>query len=201
VPANGAAEHKRALREQVLAARAALAPAERARRSAAIGAHLLALPQLAHARTIAAYLSFGEEFDTAAVIAHWLARGQRVALPRVVDHHLPASRHLALHAVADIASDTIAGRWGIREPDPQRCPPVRAEDLDAVLVPGLAFDASGGRLGYGAGYYDRLLAGVRADCLIVAAAFSLQCVAQVPMQAHDRRIALLVTEDGPRRSP
>ena len=199
MPVPGTGESKRTLRTRILAARAALGPAERARRSASISAHLIALPELGEARLIAAYLAFGDEFDSTLPIAHWLVQGQRIALPRMVDHHLPASRHLALHTVTDIARDTVAGRWGIREPDPQRCAPVRVDQLDAVLVPGVAFDATGARLGHGAGYYDRLLAGVRPDCVRVAAAFSLQCIEQVPMEPHDRRVTLLVTEDGPLR--
>lgn len=191
---------KQALRERVQAARAALAPEARAAESAAACARLLAMPPWAGARTLAAYLSIGEEFDTAALVREALRSGRRLLLPRIVDPRSRATRHLVLHEVRDPDADTVAGPWGIREPDPGRCPEVPAAAAELVLVPGLAFDATGGRLGYGAGYYDRLLAQVGDSCVKVAAAFELQCVDRVPMQAHDRRIDWLVTAAAARRT-
>jgi 5-formyltetrahydrofolate cyclo-ligase len=75
-----------------------------------------------------------------------------------------------------------------------------AEEIDFALVPGLGFDRRGGRLGYGGGFYDRLLAGLRA--FRVAAAFSVQMIDAVPMAPHDQYVDLVVTESGlirPRR--
>src|SRR5262249_50098992 len=106
-----------------------------------------------------------------------------------------AARRLALHQVRDLERDLRAGTWGIREPDPTRCQTVAPVAIDFVLVPGLAFDPDGGRVGYGAGYYDRLL-GEWPEPLppLVAAAFDLQVVPVVPMAATDHRVDLVVTE-------
>lgn len=191
---------KRALRTRMRAARAALTPEARAAESAAACKRLLAMPPWTGSRTLAAYLSIGEEFDTAALVREALRSGRRLLLPRIVDPHSRDTRHLILHEVRDPDVDTVAGPWGIHEPDPGRCPEVPAAAADLVLVPGLAFDATGGRLGYGAGYYDRLLAQVGDGCVKVAAAFELQCVDRVPMQAHDRRIDWLVTAASARRA-
>ena len=79
---------------------------------------------------------------------------------------------------------------------PARCPAIDPTEVDLVLLPGVAFDRRGGRLGHGAGCYDRLLPGLRPDCVRVAAAFSLQVVPEVPVEPHDQRFQRLVTEDG-----
>jgi 5-formyltetrahydrofolate cyclo-ligase len=114
----------------------------------------------------------------------------------VVEAESRARRHLVLHQVGDIDRDTRPGRWGIREPDPARCPAIDPLEVDLVLLPGVAFDRRGGRLGYGAGFYDRLLTRLRTDCVRVAGAFSLQVVAEVPLEPHDQRFQCLVTEAG-----
>lgn len=173
----------------MLAARDAVLPRWRQSASQSITARLSALPEWAAATTVLAYSSFGSEFATDALLASVLARGRRLVLPRV--QRKPWS--LTLHVVTSTESDLIAGAWGIREPDPGRCPALAPDEIDCVLVPGVAFDARGGRLGYGGGFYDRLLG--RTDrASLIAAAFSLQLVPSVPMAAHDRRIPLIVTE-------
>lgn len=189
-------EGKPALRARMLAARAALGTDARAQASADIAGHLLRLPALFTAGTLSAYVGFDSEIDTAPVLAAVLAQGKRLVLPRVVDADSRQRRHLVLHHVGDVDRDTRPGRWGIREPDPALCPVVDPLDVDCILLPGVAFDRAGGRLGYGAGFYDRLLASARPDCLRLAAAFSIQVVPQVPLEPHDQRIQRLVTEHG-----
>ena len=87
------------------------------------------------------------------------------------------------------------GPWRIPEPDPARCDLAAPADIDFILVPGVAFDPDGGRLGYGAGYYDRLLAAWPAPLpALVALAFEIQIVPAVPVLAGDHRVDLIVTE-------
>jgi len=164
--------------------------------SAAIIGHLLRLPSLFTAGTVSAYVGFDTEIDTTDFLAKILAQGKRLVLPRVVDMDSRERRHLLLHQVGDVERDTLPGRWGIREPDPALCPAIDPLEVDFLLMPGVAFDRSGGRLGYGAGFYDRLLAAARPDCLRVAAAFSVQVVENVPLEPHDQRIQRLITENG-----
>jgi 5,10-methenyltetrahydrofolate synthetase len=196
LPEDTVRERKRALRARALAARAALEPAARAAEAQDATARLLALPAWSAARTVAAYLSIDAEFDTGPLVREILGSGRRLVLPRVVDPRSPAARRLVLHAVADPRTDTLAGPWEIREPDPRRCPEVAVDTVDLLLMPGLAFDRQGGRLGYGAGYYDRLIAATGPGCVRVALAFGVQCVPEVPMQSHDQRIDWLVTAEG-----
>jgi 5-formyltetrahydrofolate cyclo-ligase len=105
---------------------------------------------------------------------------------------------LALHAVSDPERDLAPGCFGIDEPICERCPERSLADVDFVLVPGLAFDRLGGRLGYGGGFFDYIL-NVRTDLIesgaVVAVAFGLQIVDRVPLAGWDMRVPLIVTED------
>ena len=177
------------MRLSVLAARDALPLRWRQTASQRITRRLAEVSEWTTASTVLAYASLGSEFDSTAVLASVLASGRRLVLPRV--RRTPWS--LSLHVVTVLDQDLVASAWGIREPDPDRCPVLDLRDVDCVLVPGVAFDARGGRLGYGGGFYDRLLAGAGGVSLI-AAAFSLQLVPSVPMAAHDRRVPIIVTE-------
>jgi 5-formyltetrahydrofolate cyclo-ligase len=105
-----------------------------------------------------------------------------------------AARALALHRVDDPAGQLRPGMWGIPEPDPARAPTVAPAEVEFVLVPGVAFDPRGGRLGYGGGYYDRLLTAVATDTPRVAAAFEVQMVDEVPMAPGDQRVDRVITE-------
>ena len=180
---------KRELRMRVLAARAALPQPWRERASRVITETLAALPEFTKATTVLAYASFGSEFDTKQLLHAVVAGGRRLVLPRVQR----APTRLSLHVVTSLEHDLVESAWGIREPDPQRCLELTMDDVDCVLIPGVAFDARGGRLGYGGGFYDRLLAGGGNPGLI-AATYSVQCVQAVPMAVHDRRVPIIVTE-------
>src|SRR3712207_8849667 len=93
--------------------------------------------------------------------------------------------------------DLLAGTWGIREPRLDRCARVEPHIIDFVLVPGLAFDSWGGRLGYGGGFYDKLLADGLSPCTwLVAGAFECQMVEKIPLNEHDMPMDVVVTENG-----
>ena len=180
---------KVALRQRVLAARDVLPAAAQAAASAAIGARILARADFMSARTVLLTLPFGSEWDTIAVVRAALAAGKTVTMPRVD----PATRTLVLHAICDPARDVLAGYRDIPEPRPA-CLPVSVDAIDFVLVPGVAFDRAGRRLGYGGGYYDRLLPLLPARAARVAGAFEVQLVDHVPAAPHDVAIDAVVTE-------
>jgi 5-formyltetrahydrofolate cyclo-ligase len=104
-----------------------------------------------------------------------------------------ARRRLELLQVTSIERDTDAGVWGIREAR-SNCPAVATDSVDLVIVPGLAFDPAGERIGYGGGYYDELLPRLAPRCWRIAPAFDVQIVALVPSAAHDQRVDLILTE-------
>ena len=142
------------------------------------------------------YVSFGEELQTSDAIAECLAVDGpgRVVVPFCVGDTLGL---WGLRTFEELEP----GTWGILEPSRavrhEHCEQlVSPGTLDLIVVPGLAFDRSGGRLGYGKGYYDRLLAEARPDALRVGLCFDCQLIDEVPSAAHDQRMDYLVTETG-----
>jgi 5-formyltetrahydrofolate cyclo-ligase len=124
------------------------------------------------------YAPLPGELDLWPLAADALAGGKTVALPRFV----PARRSYIACQVQDLERDLEPGHFGIREPG-ARCPPILLNGLDLLLVPGVAFDLHGRRLGRGKGFYDQLLAGVRG--LKCGVAFEQQLVDAVPAGRND----------------
>jgi len=186
--------------------RDALSPAERRALSARIAAHAVdawvrgvfawsAPPAGLRPLRLAAYAAFRSEADVMDVARWCWNGGVPVAMPRVD----AAAKTMTLREVKD-ERELRPGAYGIPEPDAS-APPMPLVPGTLVLVPGLAFDAAGRRLGYGAGYYDRLLAAFRTEIeagtiVLAAPAFSLQVAEAVPAAPHDIRVHFLVTENG-----
>jgi 5-formyltetrahydrofolate cyclo-ligase len=181
-------EAKLTLRRAVLARRDALAPDARAQAGAMIVAGIAALPTFASARMVLLTLPFRSEWDTLPLVRQVLATGRTVAVPRVN----ATTRMLELHAIADLDRDVGTGHQGIPEPL-AHCTAVAPGAIDWVLVPGVAFDRAGRRLGYGGGYYDRLLPLLASDAARIAGAFDLQIVDRVPAGPHDVTVDAIVT--------
>ena len=180
---------KAALRQGILARRDAAGVASRSSHSQTIMQKLFAFPAYRKADMVAAYVSFGSEFDTSAFLARVLADGKQLLLPRMIR----TQRALELRQVTDLVADLVAGVWGIREPA-ERCPIVSADKVGFMLVPGVAFTSGGARLGYGGGFYDGLLASLDRRIARIAAAFDLQVVDHIPEGPHDQRVDRVVTE-------
>jgi 5-formyltetrahydrofolate cyclo-ligase len=182
-------EAKAALRRTVLRRRDALPGAERALLSGRIVATVLDLPAYQAADVVLAYAAFGTELQTDGLLRRVLADGKVLVLPRV------EGGGLGLYEVRDLSGDLVPGTWGIREPEPDRCPRADAGGVDFALIPGVAFDRKARRLGYGGGYYDRLLAGgLPEGTPLVSGAFEVQMVDEVPTDPHDAPVDVVVTE-------
>lgn len=173
-------ETKRTLRAALLAARAALTPAQRSAAAAAIAARVLDLPEVASARTVAAYVGVGTELPTLPLLAALRDRGVEVLLPLLgSDGSLSWGRW----------SGTLAeGPRGLLEPP---AADTSLAGADVVIAPGVAYDALGRRLGRGGGSYDRALPAVRVP--VVALALDSEIVESVPVEPHDRRVDVMVT--------
>ncbi len=178
---------KATLREALLAARRALRPEDRLARSRDIARRVADLPSFARARTVGLYEPMGAEVDTAELARVAVSAGKRVAYPRMT----PGERCLAY---AECRRDAlVGGALRTREP-PAGAPQVPLEDLDFVVVPGVAFDARGRRLGRGRGHYDATLAALPPGAARVGIAFELQIVADIPEEPHDAPLDAVVTE-------
>lgn len=171
---------KRRLRSRILAERAALPEDVREALSAAIAARLLALPEVASARVVAAYVGTGTELPTLPLLDALRARGVTVLLPVLLDDD-------AL-AWGTYDGSLVAGRRGLLEPGGRDA---SLAEADVVVVPGVAYDAHGRRVGRGGGSYDRALASVTA--LVVGLARDEEVVAEVPVEPHDVPVGVVVT--------
>jgi 5-formyltetrahydrofolate cyclo-ligase len=180
---------KRELRSRVVRERDAKPESDRAVASNAIADSLSSRDDFASSGTVLLTLPFGSEWDTRALLAVALARDKIVALPRVNR----ATRMLEICAIIRPEQDVAPGYRGIPEPR-AHCAALDVASIDWVLVPGVAFDRCGHRIGYGGGYYDRLLPLLRAGTRRVAGAFELQLLDQVPAASHDVTMDAIVTE-------
>jgi 5-formyltetrahydrofolate cyclo-ligase len=177
---------KDTIRKQVLEARLKLSAEERRIGSAEIEARLFGLPEFRAAKTVMFFASFRSEVDTHHMIRRALAEGKRVVLPKVKE------KDLELFEISDFDRDVRPGSWGIPEPDGPGGRPADLNGIGLIVVPGAAFDERGNRIGYGAGFYDKLLAGYHGTT--VAVAFDLQIVPGVPIGRHDVPVKKIVTE-------
>jgi 5-formyltetrahydrofolate cyclo-ligase len=175
---------KKLLRKQAVEARDSLSQEERQTKSREIGTRLFRLPEYHAASCILFFASFRSEVDTLPMIQQALAEGKRVILPKV------KGKDLELFKIKDFEDDTVPGTWGISEPHKKN--PVMLDAVDLIIVPGLAFDEQCNRLGYGAGFYDRLLANYTGAAIAIA--FEKQIVLQVPVTAGDLPVSKIVTE-------
>lgn len=175
---------KDSLRATASASRRGLSPDER--RDATRGAlrRLLRLPALRHPEVVLAYAATPAELDLADLLARLQERGARTLLPRL------RGDDLELVAVTDV-SRLAVGRRGVREPGGPEVPP---SEVDVAIVPGVAFDPHGGRLGRGGGHYDRLLPRLPLDATRIGVCYSCQMVPRVPVEEHDAPVDLVVTE-------
>lgn len=194
--AQPASSVKAALRREMVARRDALPAAERERIAAELVRRIAALPRYAAARSVLATMAIGSEWNTRLFLDRARADGKAIVLPRIT----APPRHLELHVVRELDHDCIPGVWDIPEPDPGRCDRVSIAEVDFALVPALAVDRDGYRIGYGAGYFDRLLAGRTASTYCVVGLPSAFVVESLPHEAHDEPLDLIVDELGTRRT-
>jgi 5-formyltetrahydrofolate cyclo-ligase len=177
---------KLALRNQMRAVREALPRSACEARSAEIAKRLFALPELERAETFLAFASIHNEVRTRPGMQAAWAAGKQVALPRVVGDDLQ------LHLV-DSETVLVEGAFSVPEP-PQTAAQVEPGEVDFALVPALAVDPRGYRIGYGRGYYDRLIPQLRRAC-VCAVAYDFQLISEVPELPFDVAVDLVVTDE------
>lgn len=179
---------KNVIRSNMRARRAQVSDADRRAASNAITDTLLALPEFQRAREVAVFLSLPREIETGVFIDTCHRINKRVCVPAWD----PEARVYSFVRLAPEAA-VVTGPHGV--PEPARRKIVDPKQIDFVVVPGLAFDRRGGRLGYGGGYYDRMLAECRGDCLKVGVGYAWQVVAgDLPMTERDVRVDRVVSD-------
>ncbi|MFD9077730.1 5-formyltetrahydrofolate cyclo-ligase [Streptomyces erythrochromogenes] len=194
------ASAKSELRRELLAARRALSPDARRTAAAALAVTALELPELAGARTVAAYVSVGGEPGTRELLDALRAAGTRVLLPLLLpDNDLDWAAYEGPGSLAEAAHP---GKMRLLEPSGPALGPEAVTQADAVLLPGLAVDGRGMRLGRGGGSYDRVLQRLEragAHPALVVLLYDDEVVARVPEEPHDHPVQAVATPSGVRR--
>lgn len=153
--------------------------------SGKIEENLLSLECVKNAETVCVFLSAFKEPDTSVIIEKFQEAGKKIAVPVTDTEHISLSL-----SYIDGKNDLKKGAYGINEPSVIK--PVKTKDIDVMFVPGLAFDRRGGRMGFGKGYYDRLLED--ADCVKIGLCYDFQLYDRIPIQSHDVMMDFVVTD-------
>ena len=173
-------EFKETIRRRMLGTRNMLPPSEVEERSKSICNFVLESEEFKSAGTVGAYFAAGSEVRTDMIIK----AGKQLALPRV------EGEKIAFYNVSNL-HDLVQGRFGIMEPAAPASP---ARKIDLLVVPGIAFDKKGYRLGYGKGYYDRFLS--KSKPFAIGLAYSFQLLETLPHDVHDKKLDAIATESG-----
>jgi 5-formyltetrahydrofolate cyclo-ligase len=181
------ANAKQRLRERVRAQVRAMSEDQRAAASLAACERIARLPRFIDARTVMLYLPMPGEADCTVLLERCLREGRIVCVPCVewANCHMEPVK-------LDSLSDVVSRRHGVREP--RMGLPVRLDSIQAVVVPGLAFDERGRRLGRAGGFYDRFLARLSPTIFTIGLAFEAQIVDDLPIEPHDMAVHMVATE-------
>lgn len=182
---------KKQLRKSILQARLSMNQQQVTEKSKIICDKILNLKEFKNGQTIMAYLPIRNEVNLMPLFASLWSAGKRGVIP-VCD---PAHTALIPSELRDFSEDLAPGTWGILEPKENKMRPVLPEDIDLILIPGVAFDLSCNRLGYGGGYYDRFLPRLRKNTPKIAVAFQAQMVPSLVPDAYDIPMDMVITEE------
>jgi 5-formyltetrahydrofolate cyclo-ligase len=180
-------ERKAAIRKQILEQRARLEAGWVSETSSIIVRLLNAVSEVQTAQMIHCYVSWRNEVDTHCLIKELLQQGKKVVVP-VVEKR----RRTLTHAQIDAFEELLPGAYGILEPSQDRLKPTPVSDLDLIIVPGVAFDINGNRLGFGGGYYDRFLSECRT--FKIGLCYQFQILETIPTEKRDQRVDAVVSE-------
>jgi len=158
--------------------------------SSKISERLFKLAEIEDAQTVSMYLHIGSEVRTGEILAWCIARGKRVIVPVTNKQN----RRLVFSELKSPEKELQVGNFGIPEPTPESLHPIPLEEAQVVLVPGIAWDLRGYRIGYGGGYYDRSINALHKEMPTIGLAYELQIVREIPTSRYDRRANKLVTE-------
>lgn len=183
-------ERKKKLRKEIIDKRNNLSITERFDASKRIKDTLFSLPEFKDAKSVHFFVSFGSEVITSEMIKEAIKIGKQVIVP-FVDRE---KKELRVSELKDFFKELEPGYWGILEPKKEYRRDASINDVDLMVMPGVAFDENGHRLGYGMAFYDTLLLSRKKDTPLVAIAFDMQVVDDVPCERHDILIDKIVTE-------
>lgn len=162
---------------------------DKLRKSLVILGKLFDTPEFKSSKTILFYASFDGEVETFEMMRQALKLGKRIALPVI----LKEEKRIIPQVVDNLTEDLEYGPYGIQQPRRDKLNPLHIDEIEMLVVPGIAFDSSNRRLGRGAGYYDRFLAGLPKDIPSLGLAFDFQVVPSLPQAQHDVVLSRVIT--------
>lgn len=180
---------KACIRKEILRKRDAIDPSVRRAKDSRIKEKIFSLPEFQQSNIIFYFASFRSEVNTISQIKETLNLGKRVVVPKVDNK----AKELRLYEIRGL-SELSPGCMGIPEPDVSEDRRLEINDVDIVIMPGAAFDTRGNRIGYGAGFYDKLLSGLNKKIPLIAIAYEEQIVDPIPSEPHDIKVHKVVTD-------
>ncbi|MFQ5680519.1 MAG: 5-formyltetrahydrofolate cyclo-ligase [Candidatus Omnitrophota bacterium] len=162
---------------------------QRIEKSRQIGKGLFRWDVFNQAETLMFYVSVDSEVDTFDMIRKAILSGKKVAVPTIDEK----DKNMTVSRILDLDKDMNIGPYGIRQPCRERLMPISPDELDLIVVPGIAFDRQNNRLGRGKGYYDRLLANKSGKTYTVGLAFDFQVLSYLPHTNHDQPVDHLIS--------
>lgn len=184
-------ETKKDIRKKILSIRNSMSSEEADYKSNIIIDKLTALDEYKNSKTIFVYMSFGNEVNTLELIKQMLVSNKRV----VVSYTDSKNTVLIPSEIKNLEEDLARNKFGYLEPIFDRIIRVEPEEIDLIIAPGVVFDKSFNRIGYGKGYYDRILAKKRKDTKTIAVAYEFQVLDNIPAEEHDIKMDKIVTEE------
>lgn len=182
-------EKKAAIRSEVISAVTVLDSKKQAKRSEKIQERLFSFANFREANIVLLFVDRDIKLSDKTIVEHCLSKNKVVVLPAFDKENF----RMTLLKL-DNYDDLMAGPRGIQEPNASRCKKVPIDRIDIALIPGLAFDEKGGRIGSGDGFYDRLIPRLPITTRKVALACEEQIVQQVPMESHDKYVDIVITD-------
>jgi 5-formyltetrahydrofolate cyclo-ligase len=183
-------ENKRKLRNESIRTVNALSESEKSKKMKKITDRLFSFANFRESNIGLLYISRYEKFDIKDIVQKSLDSKKITVLPAFnVEKKI-----MTLMKIDNIKADMMVGKNGFLEPDPSQCKTVPYESIDIAIIPGLAFDEKGGRIGIGQGFYDRLIPKLPITSRKVVLAFEEQVVPMVPMESHDKYVDIIITD-------
>ncbi len=180
---------KKALRREAIKRRGSISREDKKKKDTHIKDRLMSLREYREANNIVLFASFRSEVNTFPIIEDALMKDKKVIMPKVDDQ----KKRLMLYSIRNV-SELENGYMDIPEPSVEKDREMSPEYVDLVLMPGVAFDEAGGRLGYGGGYYDRLIGEMKERPSLIAVAYEEQIMSTIPVTEHDIRPDKIVTD-------
>lgn len=183
-------DEKKIIRNKILSIRNNMSTAEVKEKSLKIIENLKEIKEFKDSNCVSIYLSFNNEVDTTIIVSYLIESGKKIVVPYTETKTV----ELIPLYINDLNENFKISSFGYSEPIKEKMEEARFEDIDFVIVPGIAFDENKNRVGFGKGYYDKYLSKIKSGVKWVAIAYEYQVLKHVPSESHDIKMKMIVTE-------